>query len=359
MFLGSGPLDAASEQNPKTEAATEVAAEEVAAEEVATAPPRTIRIIKLDWDSARLTQAILAEVLRRYLGFEIEWVAEGGLSLHGLAQNNAADFISEVWLPERTNSWSRYIGPDSDRSLHVNQEPYLANDGLYVGQRIARDYDFKKIEDLKRPEIVRLLDSDGDGRGEIWIGEEGWNSTYVHQVKARSYGYAPFYELLVDSEEAQGARLKDAFGAGRPIVFYGWEPSEVLNSYNVLRLEEPPFTGFRGEEWKEDPQYNPDGCFYLASSEKPGWLEKSEIDCATPTSKIWLIHRGDLHERHPESARFLHQTIITAYMVRSWLRLSIDYQMEPEELAQLWVQNNPEIVAEWLAKGESAIILQQ
>ena len=44
------------------------------------------------------------------------------------------------------------------------------------------------IEDLARPEVVKAMDSDGNGKGEFWIGADGWASANVNQVKLRDYG---------------------------------------------------------------------------------------------------------------------------------------------------------------------------
>ena len=44
------------------------------------------------------------------------------------------------------------------------------------------------IEDLGRPEVVKAMDSDGNGKGEFWIGADGWASANVNQVKLRDYG---------------------------------------------------------------------------------------------------------------------------------------------------------------------------
>ncbi len=32
------------------------------------------------------------------------------------------------------------------------------------------------------------MDSDGNGKGEFWIGADGWASANVNQVKLRDYG---------------------------------------------------------------------------------------------------------------------------------------------------------------------------
>ena len=43
------------------------------------------------------------------------------------------------------------------------------------------------IFDLGRPEVVKAMDSDGNGKGEFWIGADGWASANVNEVKIRDY----------------------------------------------------------------------------------------------------------------------------------------------------------------------------
>ena len=42
------------------------------------------------------------------------------------------------------------------------------------------------IEDLG-DQVVKAMDSDGNGKGEFWIGADGWASANVNQVKLRDY----------------------------------------------------------------------------------------------------------------------------------------------------------------------------
>ena len=48
--------------------------------------------------------------------------------------------------------------------------------------------------DLGRPDIAALMDSDGNGLGEMWIGAPGWASANVNEVKTRDYGLLDFVE---------------------------------------------------------------------------------------------------------------------------------------------------------------------
>ena len=67
------------------------------------------------------------------------------------------------------------------------------------------------IEDLARPEVVKAMDSDGNGKGEFWIGADGWASANVNQVKLRDYGlYDAGIEAVRAAEAVKNARVLDS-----------------------------------------------------------------------------------------------------------------------------------------------------
>ena len=67
---------------------------------------------------------------------------------------------------------------------------------IQIGQRISH------INDLLSPDLSAALDTNGDGKGEMWIGATGWASTNVEKVRGRDYGYdqatTSFHVLTTD-----------------------------------------------------------------------------------------------------------------------------------------------------------------
>ena len=75
------------------------------------------------------------------------------------------------------------------------------------------------IFDLARPEIAKLMDSDGNGKGEIWIGAPGWASANVNQVKVRDYGLMPFMEPVRADQSVMTATVGDSIKKGIGYAF--------------------------------------------------------------------------------------------------------------------------------------------
>ena len=76
---------------------------------------------------------------------------------------------------------------------------------------IAKKMNITAIEDLGRPEVVKAMDSDGNGKGEFWIGADGWASANVNQVKLRDYKlYDAGIEPIRAAEAVKNARVLDS-----------------------------------------------------------------------------------------------------------------------------------------------------
>ena len=60
---------------------------------------------------------------------------------------------------------------------------------MCVTKWTAETHGIKSLSDLTNPDTAALFDTDGDGKGEIWIGASGWASTNVEKIRAKSYGY--------------------------------------------------------------------------------------------------------------------------------------------------------------------------
>ena len=72
-------------------------------------------------------------------------------------------------------------------TLKLSPLSYEGNQGYCVSQDFAAKMNITSIFDLGRPEVVEAMDSDGNGKGEFWIGADGWASANVNEVKVRDY----------------------------------------------------------------------------------------------------------------------------------------------------------------------------
>ena len=58
--------------------------------------------------------------------------------------------------------------------------------------------------------MAAKFDTDGNGKGEIWIGAAGWASTNVEKIRAKSYGYSETMNLKEMDETLALAEVDNA-----------------------------------------------------------------------------------------------------------------------------------------------------
>ena len=318
-----------------------------------------VTILEGQWNSGRVVQHVITEILETRLGVEVRALGAGEASDASTPQDEIVDITPEIWMPGMADFWRSYIAPGSAETVRVNAAPYFGREGLYIPGYVQDRYGIEHVTDLADPEIAKLFDQDGNGRGELWPGDPLWYSPVaIEELKARSYGYAPYFEMLQMESRAFLEHFRAAYKARRPILFYGWEPSDRQAFFDVRRLAEPAFDGYAIPRWPGDSHYLPDGCWrFVDPTEDPDWQERSTVRCAYPESEIWVGFRADLARRLPEVGRFLERLEISDLLIRSWMRLVHDFEMEPAEMAETWVRENPQIVNDWLGEGPPTLRL--
>lgn len=307
---------------------------------------------ELSWDGSRAITAVLKEIIENRLRYEVGVVqAESEIIFAAMDKGDGSlDVHTDLWMPNQAEKWARYIAEGSRESVLVNDQPYTGTQGLFIPGYIQDEYGVKSVQDLADPKIAKLFDSDGDGQGEYWPGGAGWNSTNVEQVKAKSYGYAEYFEPFIVSDAAMKAKLKSDYRRKRGILFYYWTPEWIHAKYDLRRLEEPPFNGFAMASKKGDPHYNPEGCWNMIQpKEDEDWLAQSEVKCAWPDAKVYVAFSTSLRQRAPQVAQFLRQVSFDPAVVNAWILQIGQEKRLPAEVAQAWVAQNGTTVDRWLA----------
>jgi glycine betaine/proline transport system substrate-binding protein len=81
------------------------------------------------------------------------------------------------------------------------------------------------------------MDSDGNGKGEMWIGAPGWASANVNEVKVRDYGLLDFIEPIRAEESVKTARVKDSIAKGEGYAFYCYKPHAIWYMFDVVHAD--------------------------------------------------------------------------------------------------------------------------
>lgn len=317
----------------------------------AQAGPKVV-IGEQNWTGAIVVGNILAEVIRTRLDGDVSILSADLPVLFASAGKNdgSVDVLPDIYLPNQAAAWARYVAPGSAETLIPNKKPYVSEQGFYIPGYIQDKHGVKSVYDLARPEIADLFKSPAGGKPEFLIGPAGWESTYISQIKAKDYGFAPLFEDISTEASATYAKIDAAFKAGTGVLFYGYKPDWIFVNYDLRLLEEPDFNGYAQDNKKDDPAYNPDARWkFVSPSEDPDWLNKSKITSAFPPSTVNVLHTRRLETDAPEIAAFLTNVAIDPDVLSELIRQVEKDKHSPEEVSRAWVAANKPIVDGWLA----------
>jgi len=307
----------------------------------------------LDWPGATAIEEVLAQVMTQYLDADVSTIsAEEPAFYEALDKGDGSvDVVADMWTDHLPTQMNAYVVKGSHETIILNKTPYLGTEGIFVPTYVVKEHGVKALADLAKPEVAKLFDLDGNGKGELWAGATGWESTNHSQVRAKSYGFAPYFELTTVDQAVFLAQLKDAYEKKKPIAFYYWTPEWIFAAFDLTKLQEPPFDGYTTDSQKGTERYNPKGCYtFYQPAERNDWLEASKITCGQPPTRVYVAHSKALAERAPKIAQFLTQVKLDADVINQWiLAMEVDHK-DVKDVAKAWIAANHDMIEkEWLA----------
>ncbi|MDH3386430.1 MAG: amino acid-binding protein [Gammaproteobacteria bacterium] len=285
-----------------------------------------------NWPSVAATANILKIITEENLGLTVELQNATNPIVFEAMDSGSMDAHPEVWMPNQQNLHNTFVKKKGTVAMNPNGVP--AFQGMCVPKAMAQKNGITSIDDLTNPDIAALFDSDGDGKGEIWIGAPGWASTNVEKIRAKSYGYDQTFELTESDETLAYANLDNAIKTGKPWVGFCYTPHYVFVLHDMQVLEEPPYDA---SKWK-----------VVQPTDDPAWLKVSTAGTAWDTAYLHLHYAKSLEKKHPEVAKlFRNMKLSTDEVSEMTYALVID-KKDPEAYAKEWVSKHEEQVLGWL-----------
>jgi len=297
-----------------------------------------VTITGLNWDAAKVIAEVLSQVIEQELGTPVRIRdADTDTSLASMdAGDGEHDVFPDIWMPNQQKAWEIHV---EQRATIAHNAGYEAVQGFFLPTATAEALGIASIEDLKSPEIARRFDTDGNGLGEYWAGEESWGATRLNRIKMKSYGLDKLWEPWIASNEDFKAALESARAEDRPLLFYHWTPEWVFSVHPLTQVAEPA--------------YRP-GCDTVYSpSEREDWLEASSFPCAFETSRVYVFHSRSLETRFPKVAAFLTRVTFDPAVINGWVTETGVAGKSPDEVAGAWLAANRDTVAEWLGAAQA------
>ena len=286
------------------------------------------------WTGAQAMAHLLGAVVEMRIGGTVYYVPGNNATIfQGMDQGKGdIDVHPDVWLPNQESFTKKYV--DGAGSVVLNQQPYEGNQGFCVSKDFAEANNITDIADLGRPDVAALMDSDGNGKGEMWIGAPGWASANVNEVKVRDYGLLDFIEPIRAEESVKTARIKDSIAKGEGYAFYCYKPHAVWFMFDVVMLSEPTY---------DAAKYT-----MVQPSDDADWYEKSSVSTKDALKQVQIAYSKSLPDRSPAIAEFFERFSVTADDVSNFAFEISGNGRDPAEFAREWVEANPDRVDAWL-----------
>ncbi len=284
------------------------------------------------WPSVRATAHVLKVALEENLGLDVELRDGSNPVIFDAMDAGAIHVHPEVWLPNNNHLKERFV--DAKQTVRMSPNSVAGEQGMCVTKATAERTGIAKLSDLTDPAMASKFDTDGDGKGEVWIGAPTWASTTIENIRARSYGYDSTMNLKEISESEALTEVDDAVKGDKDIVFFCYSPHHIFQTYELIVLEEPAHDAKR---WT-----------IVQPSAIPGWLEKSSARTAWDTASLHISYVTSLETDRPEVAAMLAKVSLDTDTVSAMTHALVVEQQDPAEFAAAWVEENAEIVAGWL-----------
>ena len=285
-----------------------------------------------NWPSVAASANVLKVVIEDNLGLEVELQNGTNPIVFEAMDSGAMHAHPEVWMPNQQNLHDTFV--KTKGTVEMNKNGVAAFQGMCVPKGLADKHGIKSIDDLTNPDVAALFDTDGDGKGEVWIGAPGWASTNVEKIRAKSYGYDQTFELTESDETLAYANLDNAIKGNKPWVGFCYTPHYVFVLHDMQVLEEPAYDA---SQWK-----------VVQPTDDPNWLAVSTAGTAWDTAYLHLHFAKSVEMKHPEVAKlFRNMKLSTDEVSEMTYALVID-KKDPAAYATDWVKKNEDQVLSWL-----------
>ncbi len=306
---------------------------------VATATAITLPALAADvvigvpnWPSVRVTAHVLKTVMEDNLGVDVELQNGTNPVVFEAMDTGAMHVHPEVWLPNQANLEAKYVKDKG--TVRQNPNGVDGDQAMCVTEGTAARTGIKELSELSNPDMAKNFDTDGDGKGEIWIGAAGWASTNVEKIRAKSYGYAETMKLKEIDETLALAEVDNAVAQKKNIVFFCYTPHHMFALHKLVILKEPAYDEAKWvvKQPTDDPQ----------------WLENSSAPVAWNTAKLKIHYATSLEKSNPAVAKLLSQVKLDTDIVSKMTFALVVEKQDPAEFAKNWVAQNSATVDAWL-----------
>lgn len=136
-----------------------------------------------------------------------------------------ADFTVHMWEHLHAAFYAKAGGDDVMTAVGDVMPGVLQ--GFMIDKKTADAHHIKDVSDLKKPEIAKLFDSNGDGKADLTGCNPGWGCEVIIEHQLKAYG---LNDTVTNNRGSYFALMADTisrYQQGQPILYYTWVPQWI------------------------------------------------------------------------------------------------------------------------------------
>lgn len=257
----------------------------------------TVTLAYVEWSSEVASTNVVRAVLEQQ-GYDVEMSSLSAAAMWQAIAYGDADAMVAAWLP---TTHENYLKQTQDKVVDLG--PNL--NGTKLGLVVPAYTEIDSIDEL---------DEKADSFGGQIIGiDPGAGLMGLAEEAVETYGLAREIDLRSGSDATMVAALDNAIRNEQDIVVTSWTPHWMFARWDLKYLEDPK-NAFGGAE------------------------------------QIHTVVRQGLEEDMPEVYAFLDNFEWTPDQMGEVMLANQEEDSDPYENAQKWVEENPDVVEEWLSE---------
>lgn len=276
----------------------------------------------------------------RELGYKVQSPKETEYATMVLAVGfGDADFTVNAWDKLHASFYQKAGGDQN--MLKVGDIMPGVLQGYLIDKKTAEQYNIKYLTDLKKPEIAKLFDTDGDGKADMTGCNPGWGCELIIEHHIKAYGLDKSITVNQGSYFALMADTITRYKEGKPILYFTWVPQWIA----TVLVEDKDVV------WLEVPKTDlPDG------NNTVDTLYKGK-NLGFAVDKIQALVNKDFAEKNPAALTFLSVLqLSTADESAQNLKMQ-NGEKKPADItlhAKEWVAAHRQQFDEWLKTARAA-----
>lgn len=293
----------------------------------------TITFADVGWDSVRFHNAVAGLIAEAAYGYSWTEVSGSSPIMHEALMKGEIDVNMEEWTDNLStyqtdleNGRFKELGTNFGDNIQGFYVPAYVIEGDPERGIAPMAPELKTVQDLAQYADL-FIDEEDPSRGRIYGAIPGWEINEIMRKKVEYNGLDQSYNYFQPgSDAALSAAFTSAYEKGEPIVGYYWEPTWLTGKYDLILLEDLPYT--TEEEYKAGKT-------------------------ACPSVDVTIAVSNSFYEKDPEFCEFLSRYQTSSALTSEALAHMQDTGDDYNATARWFLTEHDQLISQWLPKEQA------